>query len=69
MGVVCLGAVLGPIAIYLALDARREIAASPGMRGIGKANAALLLGAFDVAVFAFFIAKHVFTAVSREPVP
>lgn len=44
VGIVCLGIILEPIAIYKALQAKKIIAMNPQLDGIGKANAALTIG-------------------------
>lgn len=44
IGFFCFGFILGPVAVYKALAARREIRDNPLLTGWGKANAALVLG-------------------------
>lgn len=51
IGIICFGVVLGPIAIFKALKAKKEIAADPMLTGEGKANAALIIGAVVVVLW------------------
>lgn len=44
LGIFCFGIILGPIAISKARGAKKLIAADPRLSGIGKANAALIIG-------------------------
>lgn len=48
IGMVCVGLILGPAAIFKALRAKAEIAANPQFTGSGKANAALFIGVTDL---------------------
>ena len=44
LGIICFGIILGPMAIFKALKAKKEIAGDPTLTGEGKANAALIIG-------------------------
>jgi hypothetical protein len=48
---VCLGFVLGPMAVKKALDAKALMDKDPTLMGRGKANAAILLGSFVVVLW------------------
>lgn len=52
VGLFCFGIVLGPMAISKAKSAKMIIAGTPGMRGEGMAQAALIIGAIDVGLWA-----------------
>ena len=52
IGLFCFGVVLGPMAISKAKSAKMIIAGTPGMRGEGMATAALILGTFDLVLWA-----------------
>jgi hypothetical protein len=52
VGLFCFGIVLGPLAISKAKSAKMIIAGTPGMRGEGMAQAALVIGAIDVGLWA-----------------
>ena len=56
IGLFCFGIILGPIAIYKALEAKKQIAAEPGLQGSGQATAALVIGIIDILGFLIFIA-------------
>lgn len=47
----CFGVILGPVAIAKGLSARREIQANPGLKGEGKANAAIMLGIISLLLW------------------
>lgn len=51
IGLICLGIVLGPMAISRAIRAKREIAEDPTQTGGGKATAALTLGIIDLVLW------------------
>lgn len=54
----CFGVVVGPIAIYKAREAKKIIARNPHLSGTGKANAAIAIGIFGIALWmAAFIYK------------
>ena len=57
-GIFCLGFALGAGAIRVGILARSEIAANPGMRGSGKATAAIFLGALDVLGWVLYMTRH-----------
>jgi hypothetical protein len=50
-GIFCFGVVVGPIAIYKAREAKKMIAHYPHLTGAGKANAAIVIGIFGIAVW------------------
>jgi hypothetical protein len=52
IGIFCFGMVLGPMAISKGNAAKRIIGSDPALTGIGKANAAVILG---WVVFVFWI--------------
>ncbi len=51
VGLFCFGIVLGPLAISKAKSAKMIIAGTPGMRGEGMAQAALIIGSIDVGLW------------------
>lgn len=54
----CFGFILGPIAIFKAIKARKIIAENPQLSGDGKALAALIMGIISSCLnFLFFAAK------------
>jgi hypothetical protein len=52
LSIPCFGIILGPIAIFKAIAAKKSIARDPRLRGAGKATAGLLLG---IVGFTFFV--------------
>jgi hypothetical protein len=48
IGLFCCGIILGPIAIFKALNAKKLIQANPQLTGSGKATAALIIGILGV---------------------
>ena len=44
VGLFCCGVILGPIAIYKGLNAKKMIQANPQLSGNGKATAAIVIG-------------------------
>ncbi|HEY6332591.1 MAG TPA: DUF4190 domain-containing protein, partial [Blastocatellia bacterium] len=52
VGLVCFGFVVEPIAIFLALKAKKEIAADPLQTGEGMATTALVIGIIATLLYA-----------------
>ena len=44
IGILCFGFILGPVAIFKGLAAKKIIAQNPGLEGSGKATAAIIIG-------------------------
>ena len=59
IGIICLPIVLQPMAIYKAVQAKREIAADPLLTGEGKANAALVIGIIALVLWTIGIVARV----------
>jgi hypothetical protein len=62
IGIVCFGIVLEPMAIYKAVQAKKEIAADPRLTGEGKANAALIIGIVTLLLWVLGIVARVSNA-------
>ena len=58
-GIFCFGIILGPVAISKARKAKRMIEADPHLTGIGKANAAIWIGAVVLVLWALGIIARV----------
>lgn len=50
VGFFCVGLIAGPMAIMKALAAKRIVRTTPGLSGIGKANAAIVIGIIDTGL-------------------
>jgi len=48
IGLFCVGFILGPIAVYKAIQAKKLMAANPNLTGSGKATAAMVIGVLDL---------------------
>ena len=59
IGIFCFGFILQPMAIYKAVQAKKEIAADPQLTGEGKANAALTIGIIFLGLWLLVIAARV----------
>jgi hypothetical protein len=51
IGIFCFGIILEPLAIQAALRAKKEIEADPTIGGLGKANAALVIGSVALVLW------------------
>jgi hypothetical protein len=58
-GLFCIGIVLAPIAIKKGIDARRKIAANPGMAGSGTATSAIVIGSLALLLWVVGIMARV----------
>jgi len=54
-GLVCFGIIMEPIAVFLAIKAKREIAADPLQTGNGMATAALVIGIIVGLIYVGFV--------------
>jgi hypothetical protein len=59
IGIICLAIILQPMAIYKAIQAKKEIAADPQLTGEGKANAALIIGILALVLWVIGIMSRV----------
>jgi len=50
IGIFCFGFILGGVAIYKGVQARRIITENPTLTGEGIATAAIVLGVFDIVI-------------------
>ena len=66
VGIFCFGFILGPVAIFKALKARRMIAEDPHLDGSGKATAALIIGSLVILLWILGILARVNEASSRS---
>ena len=62
IGIILCGIVLEPMAIYKAIQAKKEIAADPMLTGEGKANAALIIGIITLVLWLVGIVARVSNA-------
>jgi hypothetical protein len=62
-GIFFFGTVLGAIAIYKALEAKKIIARNPHLTGAGKANAAIVIGSFGIVLWPLaYILKIIYSS-------
>jgi hypothetical protein len=62
----CLGFIFGPIAVYKAWKAKREIAEDPDLQGSGKAAAAMIIGIIATVLGVLYVVGMVASAGSRH---
>jgi len=62
IGIICFPIILQPMAIYKAVQAKKEIAADPQLTGEGKANAALVIGIVTLSLWLLAIFARVANA-------
>ncbi|MGE0489191.1 MAG: hypothetical protein AB7S38_08255 [Vulcanimicrobiota bacterium] len=51
IGMLCCGAIMGPLAVIKALEAKKLIENEPHYTGVGMANAALLVGGMETLIW------------------
>jgi hypothetical protein len=59
LGLFCVGFILGPRAIFKALEARRQINEDPSLLGWGRTNAALVIGTIVTVLSVWNIVSRV----------
>ncbi len=67
VGILCCGIILGPVAIWKGVRAKKLIAENPYLTGAGMATAGIVIGIIDTVYFTISIIYAVVNAMNNIP--